>query len=133
MSLPLVNMCLRAQMEMIINDLDLWADFSSLDFDEQLAKEMTKSRENGHRRKTTYDLMVAVFSTNDDKEDGISKTSVAETGVIPEDPFCAAYTTPTKKKGGTAPLSKKSGLTRMSKLQTAGQEMRQKLLQLNSL
>ena len=98
-------------MEMIINDLDLWADFSSLDFDKWLAKEMTKSRENGHQRRTTYELMVAVFSTNDDKEDGISKTSVAETGVIPEDSFCAADTTPRKKKGGTPPLSKKFGLT----------------------
>ena len=42
--LPFVNMCLRAWMEMLSNDLDLWADLSPLDYDKWLAEEIVKAK-----------------------------------------------------------------------------------------
>ena len=107
MCLPLANMCLCAWMEMMVNDPELWADSSSLHFDTWLAKEMIKSREDGHREKTSYERMMAIFGRNSGEEDGTTKLCDVQAGIIPEDPSFPEDTTPIKTKVGT-PLQLRS-------------------------
>ncbi len=59
--LPYVNMCLRSWLPKLVNDMELWSDWSSLDFDSWVAEEISRAKENGHRGKTSYELMMAFF------------------------------------------------------------------------
>ena len=41
-------MCLRAWVEKLSDDVDLWEDLTSLDFEKWLVEEMRKARGGGH-------------------------------------------------------------------------------------
>ena len=59
--LPYVNMCLRAWLPKLVEDLELWCDWSPLDFDTWVAEEMKGASKNCHQGRTSYELMMAVF------------------------------------------------------------------------
>ena len=129
--LPFVNMCLRAWMEMLSDDLDLWADLSPLDFDKWLAEEMTKAKDNNYRGRTSYELMMAIFGEKSGKPT----------------PLPAADRTSRKKKNLSTtswktdqpdmiPPTKTSdtvGRVRKSKIRMLGEVMRKALLRSSSL
>ena len=49
--LPFINLCLRVWMQMLIEETDIFADWSPLDFDKLLS---AKSKAEGQRGKTSY-------------------------------------------------------------------------------
>ena len=115
-------MCLRAWMQKLLEDQDLWADSSPLDFDNWLAEDMTKSRDDGHQGKSSYKLMMAVFGEKSGNEDKMSEpTSLAAWSV----------TTPPNKKA--IPQTKKAQPVRMSRLQKINKVVRTRLLKSSSL
>ena len=67
--LPFVNMCLRAWMNRLSDDVDLWSDLTVLDFEKWILEEMESPRPTDRVGKTSYELMMAVFSKNQAKED----------------------------------------------------------------
>ena len=98
--LPLVNMCLRAWMDRLANDEtgNLWADLSPLDFDKWRADAIRKTSKAGHRGKTSYDMMMAIF-------DDTLPTSDEEHSRVTTDTKCTAKKAPTKVRHLTYPLS----------------------------
>ena len=59
--LPFVNMCLRAWMERLSDDVELWADVSVLDFEKWILTEMEKPIPQDCVGKTSFQLMMSVF------------------------------------------------------------------------
>ena len=58
--LPFVNLCLWVWMEKLTEDMNLWDDVASLDFDKCVQDEMVKTRTK--RGKTSHELMMATFA-----------------------------------------------------------------------
>ena len=107
--LPLVNMCLRAWMEKLTVDMDLWADLSPLDFDQWLEDAMTAANVRDHIGKSSYEMMMAIFG-----EKSTNSTSTCASTPPARD---------TKKQG----ISLEPHV-RISKVQKIGQVMREALI-----
>ena len=111
----------------LFEDRNLWADLSPVDFGNWLGEETTKSRDDGHQGKTSYELMMAVFGEKSGSKDRIL-----------EEPSLAAWTattppatTPPNKKA--IPPTKNARLVRMSRLQKISEVTRKRLLKSSSL
>ena len=82
--LPLVNMCLRAWLDKLLEDEsgDIWADLSPLSFDKWKADAITNGHTCKHNGKTSYDMMIAVFGQQSHSSD--SKFPAAAAADVPD-------------------------------------------------
>ena len=63
--LPFVNMCLRAWMNRLSDDVDLWSDLTVLDFEKWILEEMESPRPTDRVGKTSYELMMSIFGKDE--------------------------------------------------------------------
>ena len=63
--LPFVNMCLRAWMNRLSDDVDLWSDLTVLDFEKWILEEMESPRPTDRVGKTSYELIMSIFGKDE--------------------------------------------------------------------
>ena len=66
--LPFINMCLRAWMTRLAEDVNLWPTLDVLDFEVWIIDEMKKPKNEMQIGKTSYDLMVSIFGEEEESE-----------------------------------------------------------------
>ena len=130
--LPLVNLCLRAWMRMLSEDLDLWSDSSPLDFDKGVEAELARAKEHGFSGKTSYEMMMAVFGDKSQENSDVKRSSrTTEVNSSAATSSQARKTVPTKtpwtKDFAAGEPAKKPVQGRKSKLQSLGEVVRKAL------
>jgi hypothetical protein len=136
--MPFVNMCLRAWMNRLSEDLDLWADLSLLDFDKWLAEEMDRRRAAGYKGKTSYELMMGAFGKADARTSGKSAQNMtAADGSLVREVFgCEIASTEIAGRKSTEVAEQKrkpQAVERTSRLEKLGEVFRGGLLQASKL
>ena len=65
--LPFINMCLRSWLTKLKDDADHFADVPSFEFDQWVLEKVDEPLSRQHGKKTSYELMMAVFSKKQSK------------------------------------------------------------------
>ena len=127
--LPLINMCLRAWMDKLSVDMDLWADLSPLDFDKWLADAMTTANIRGYRGKSSYEMMMAIFGEED-------SATGKDTTIISNQPTSSGIKTASSNTSNHTTMSPNINVMntsnqrpiRISKVQKIGQVLQEALI-----
>ena len=115
--LPFVNICLRTWMERLSDDADEFAELCLFDFDKWVVDKLAEPLSNQHHRKTSYELMMAVFGSGDES------MNVTSTENAPSSTSLALSKATTAKTRITVTNTQRSSHIRMSKLQKVGKSV----------